>query len=74
VTERQLAVMSEALRTLAREDEFTAAQLERAGRIMALQTVLADPDGEVEHRVVWEIIETDLPALLLQVEVLLGRS
>ncbi len=72
--ERQFEVIGEALTQLARIDIETASRLPEYRRIIAFRNVLIHGYAEVDHRVVWSIVELKLPALRQHVESLLASG
>ena len=70
-TERQFEIIGEALRRLSREDSATAAQIHEHERIIAFRNILIHGYAEVDHRIVWDILQSKLPTLLREVESLL---
>ena len=69
--ERQFEIIGEALRRLAKEDPEVAARVPEHGRIIAFRNILIHAYAEVDHRIVWDILRSKLPALRREVESLL---
>jgi len=70
--ERQLEIVGEALAQLARIDPATAAQINEYKRIIAFRNILIHGYAEIDHRIVWSVLETKLPAVRQEAEALLG--
>lgn len=70
--ERQFEVIGEALAQLARVDEALAARVSEHHRIIAFRNILIHGYADVDDRVVWDVVETKLPRLRLEVEALLA--
>jgi len=73
-TERKFEVIGEALRRPSQEDATTAAQITEYERIIAFRNILIHGYAEVDDRIVWDILQTELPTLLQEVETLLGAE
>ena len=69
--ERQLEIIGEALRRLAKEDPTIAAAIHEHQRIIAFRNILIHGYADVDDRVVWDVLQTKLPVLLREVEALL---
>jgi len=72
--ERQFEIIGGALNRLMRTDPGTADRITHASRIVAFRNILIHGYDLVDHEVVWDVIETHLPALREQVEALLAES
>jgi uncharacterized protein with HEPN domain len=70
-TERQFEIIGEALAQLARLDESLAAGITEYQRIIAFRNILIHGYAQVDDRLVWDIVETKLPALRREVTALL---
>lgn len=70
--ERQFEIIGEALAQLARLDETIAARIGEHRRIIAFRNILIHGYAEVDHRLVWDIVESKLPMLRRQVDSLLS--
>jgi uncharacterized protein with HEPN domain len=70
--ERQFEVIGEALSQLAKVDEALASRVPDHRRIIAFRNVLIHGYAALDHKLVWRVIQEDLPALLSSVEELLG--
>ena len=71
--ERQFEIIGEALAQLARLDHTLAARISEYRRIIAFRNILIHGYVEVDHRLVWDIVVSKLPALRREVAVLLER-
>lgn len=72
--ERQFEIIGEAVRRLTRDDGQTAARITHWRRIIRFRNILIHGCDIVEHDVVWEIVQTDVPVLLSNVGALPGES
>ncbi len=72
--ERQFEIIGEALAQLARLDEGLAARIGEHRRIIAFRNILIHGYADVDDRLVWDIIETRLPALRREVTALLEEQ
>jgi len=70
--ERQLEIVGEALAQLARTDPAVAAQIGEYQRIIAFRNILIHGYAEIDHRIVWNVLELKLPLVLSQATGLLG--
>ena len=70
--EREFEIIGEAMTQLARIDEAVAVQISNHERIIAFRNVLIHGYADVDDRLVWDVVETNLPTLIHEVEVLLG--
>ena len=68
--ERQFEIIGEALAQLARLDETIAARISEYRRIIAFRNILIHGYAEVDHRTVWDIVESKLPTLRREVAAL----
>ena len=69
--ERQFEIIGEALGQLARFDEAIATRITEYRRIIAFRNILVHGYAQVDDRLVWDIVETKLPALRSEVAALL---
>lgn len=69
--ERQFEIIGEALRRLLTEDPSTATRISEHARIIAFRNILAHGYADIDDRIVWGIVESNLPSLLAEVESLL---
>jgi uncharacterized protein with HEPN domain len=70
--ERQLEIVGEALAQLARTDPAVASQIGEYQRIIAFRNILIHGYAEIDHRIVWNVLELKLPAVLSHASNLLG--
>lgn len=61
--ERQFEIMGEALTQLARHDPDVAEQIKDYRKIIAFRNILIHAYATVDDRIVWGVVEGDLPAL-----------
>ncbi len=69
--ERQFEIIGEALRRLSKEDPDSAGKISESERIIAFRNILIHGYAEVDNRIVWDILQSKLPALLREAENLL---
>ncbi|MGD0115345.1 MAG: HepT-like ribonuclease domain-containing protein [Dehalococcoidia bacterium] len=69
--ERQFEIVGEALGQLARLDEAIATRITDYRRIIAFRNILIHGYAQVDDRLVWDVVETSLPALRREVAALL---
>ena len=72
--EREFEIIGEAITQLARIDEPLAAQISDRRRIVAFRNILIHGYADVDHRVVWSVVETDLPVLRREIDALVRES
>jgi uncharacterized protein with HEPN domain len=72
--ERQIEIIGEALRRLAKEDPETAGRITEHERIISFRNILIHGYAEIDDRIVWDILQSKLPNLLGQVQSLLDDS
>lgn len=72
--ERQLEIVGEALAQLARTDPAAASQIGEHQRIIAFRNILIHGYSEIDHRIVWNVLELKLPVVLRQASNLLGAE
>lgn len=70
--ERQLEIIGEALSKLACLDADLVARVSEHRRIIAFRNILIHGYADVDHRLVWDIVETKLPVLRSEIESLLA--
>jgi uncharacterized protein with HEPN domain len=61
--ERQFEIVGEAINQLRRIDPDTAVAIPELARIIAFRNILVHGYADVDNRLVWGVIETDLPSL-----------
>jgi len=69
--ERQFEVIGEALAQLARVDAETVNRIAEYRRIIAFRNILIHGYADVDHRLVWDIVESKLATLRTEVSALL---
>lgn len=72
--ERQFEIIGEALRRLAKEDAATASRIAEYERIIFFRNILIHGYAEIDDRIVWDILQSKLLALLRDVESLLDNG
>lgn len=69
--ERNFEIIGEALNRLVRLDAQTAAHVGETPRIIAFRNILSHGYDVLDHEVVWNVIQNELPSLLQRVAKLL---
>ena len=69
--EREFEVIGEAMTQLARVDEGVVASIQGYQRIIAFRNVLIHGYADVDDRLVWDVVETSLPTLAREIDLLL---
>ncbi len=72
--ERNFEIIGEAMRRLTQHDPVTAQQVSGHAQIIAFRNTLIRGYDLIEHSIVWEIIQRDVPILLAEVVTLLGAD
>jgi uncharacterized protein with HEPN domain len=72
--ERQLEIVGEALAQLARIDPVTASQMSEYRRIIAFRNILIHGYADIDHRIVWNVLELKLPVIYREAEAFLRRD
>jgi uncharacterized protein with HEPN domain len=72
--ERQFEIIGEALAGLARDEPDVAAGIPDHRRIIAFRNILIHGYATVDDKIVWGVVEGNLPALRKAVDSLLGDS
>ena len=72
--ERKLEIIGEALSQLARRHPELVDRISEFRRIIAFRNILIHRYTDVDDHLVWDIVETKLPVLRREVEVLLGKE
>ena len=62
--ERQCGIVGEAMNQLRRVDPETAAAIPELPRVIAFRNILVHGYANVDNRLVWGVLETDLPSLV----------
>jgi uncharacterized protein with HEPN domain len=71
--ERQVEIIGEALNQLAKIGPDEVARITDYRRIIALRNILAHGYARVDHRVIWNILEHNLPLLRREVDGLIRQ-
>ena len=69
--EREFEIVGEAVARLARVDEAVVAEISDYQRIIAFRNVLIHGYADIDDRLVWNVVETNLPTLAREVDDLL---
>ena len=72
--ERQFEIMGEALSQLAKHDPDLAERIKDHRKIIAFRNILIHAYATVDDRIVWGVVEGQLPALKASLTVLLPDS
>ena len=72
--ERQFEIIGEAMANLVRVDEPTASRVSHYQRIIAFRNILIHGYADVDNRLVWDVLQTNLPTLVSEVEEMLKRD
>lgn len=72
--ERQFEIIGEAMTNLAKVDEVTADRISYYQRIIAFRNVLIHGYADVDDRLVWDVIKTNLCTLSREVDALLKEA
>ena len=72
--ERQFEIIGEALAQLAKLDRMVAERISEHSRVIAFRNILIHGYADVDHRLVWDIVQTKLPVLRDEVEALLKED
>lgn len=72
--ERQFEIIGEALAQLAKIDADLAARISEHRRIIAFRNILIHGYADVDDLLVWDVVESKLPLLRVEVEALLRVS
>ena len=71
--ERQFEIIGEAMTHLARTDESATARISHHERIIAFRNILIHGYADVDDRLVWDVLEHNLPILTREVDALLSE-
>jgi len=71
--ERQFEIIGEALAKLARVDASLLERISDQRRMIGFRNVLIHGYADVDDRIVWDIVQTKLPALLNETSALLDE-
>ena len=72
--ERQFEIVVEAMNQLSRVDPETAAAIPELAHVIAFRNILVHRYANVDNRLVWGVLETDLPSLRTVLGKLLATS
>lgn len=70
--ERQFEIIGEALKQLELVEPAVVSKITNYRRIIAFRNILVHGYAVVDDRVVWDVVQKDLPILYREVETLLG--
>ena len=70
--EREFEIIGEAMAQLAKVDESMAARISGYRRVIAFRNILIHQYADVDDRLVWDVVETNLSTLAVEVNSLLG--
>ncbi len=71
--ERQFEIIGEALAQLAKHAPSTAERIPQYRRIIAFRNVLIHGYATIDDRLVWGVVEANLPGLHREIEILLAE-
>ncbi len=69
--ERKFEIIGEAMNNLAKIDKVVTSRITNYQRIISFRNVLSHEYGNVDDRLVWGVLETNLPALVREIDALL---
>lgn len=72
--ERQFEVIGEAVTQLVKSDSHVGKQIPDYRRVIAFRNLLIHGYAQIDHRIVWDVLQTNLPALLHRAEELLREE
>ena len=72
--ERQFEIIGEAMAKLAAVDASAAGRITHYQRIIAFRNVLIHGYADVDNRLVWDVLQTNLPTLIREIAVLLQEG
>jgi uncharacterized protein with HEPN domain len=72
--ERQFEVIGEAIARLVKSDPGAGTRLTEYKRIVAFRNVLIHGYSQIDHRIVWDVLERKVPVLLREAEALLAEA
>ena len=72
--ERQFEIIGEAMTQLSKLDAALARRISGHRDVIAFRNILIHGYASVNHRLVWGVVETDLPVLHREVDALLAES
>jgi uncharacterized protein with HEPN domain len=68
---RNFEIIGEALNRLSKTDPLTAQQVGPVARVVAFRNILVHAYDNIDHQIVWHVIQNELPQLVASVETLL---
>lgn len=71
--ERGFEIIGEALSKLSKADPDTATRITEWRQIISFRNVLIHGYATVSHRTTWDVVQSELPALLAEVEAMLAQ-
>lgn len=72
--ERAFGIIGEALTQLGRVDSVLAARISDFRNIIAFRNILVHDYAQIDDRIVWEIVQFRLPALIGEVKTLMEEA
>ena len=72
--ERQFEIIGEAMSQLAKLDPALASRISKYQRIISFRNVLIHGYADVDNRLVWDVIQTNLPTLAREIDALLEKE
>ena len=72
--ERQFEIIGEAMNQLARVDDAVASGITEYRRIIAFRNLLIHGYDVVDDMLVWDVVQTNLPILAREIDVLLDNG
>ncbi|MDE2800283.1 MAG: DUF86 domain-containing protein [Gemmatimonadota bacterium] len=72
--ERQFEIIGEAMAQLAKLDSALASRISKYQRIISFRNVLIHVYADVDNRLVWDVIQTNLPTLAREIDALLEKE
>ena len=72
--ERQFEIIGEAMAQLAKLDSAFASRISKYQRIIAFRNVLIHGYADVDDRLVWDVVKTNLPTLAREIDALLEEG
>ncbi len=72
--ERQFEIIGEAMAQLAKLDPALASRISNYQRIISFRNVLIHGYADVDNRLVWDVIKTNLPTLAREINILLEQE
>ncbi|MCY4303724.1 MAG: DUF86 domain-containing protein [Aestuariivita sp.] len=71
--EREFEIIGEAMAQLAKDNQIIASRISNHQRIIAFRNVLIHGYAHVDDRLVWDVVQTNLPTLASEIEALLEK-